>query len=120
MKRYSKYLIMTMMLLLPACGGNKDVPPDYLLTPPAVSVTITRENCPSLEIQAGTYAQWTNGDMVGLLIRVEQYDKSGMVTDIGRSEIQPGDQFSMLFYDAGEYSFFCSENKDVYGTLTVK
>jgi len=120
MKQYFKYLIMISLLILTACGGRKDATPDYLLTPPAISVTITRDNCPSIEAQAGTYAQWTNGDTIRLPLQIEQYDEAGTVTDIGRSEIGPGDQFSLYFYEAGEYRFFCSENRDIYGTITVK
>jgi len=120
MNTYFKYLMLITLLMLPACGGQKDATPEYLLTPPAISVTVTRENCPSIEAQVGTYAQWTNGDTVRLPLQIEQYDAFGAVTDIGRSEIGPGDQFSLYFYETGEYRFFCSENKDVYGTITVK
>jgi plastocyanin len=112
-------MIIPFVLMLSACGGIKETPPAYVLTPPAIRVTITRENCPSIEAQVGTSAEWINGDMVSLPLRIERHDESG-ITDIGQSEIGPGDQFSMYFYEAGEYRFFCSENQDVFGTITVK
>jgi len=111
---------MLLVLLLPACGGKKAISPAYLLTPPAISVTITRENCPSIQAQVGTEAEWINGDTVSLPIQFEQRDAAGVVTDIGSSEIGPGDRFSILFHDTGEYRFYCSADKDVYGTITVK
>ena len=122
MKKYIKALFLVIIFALSACG-QQNIPqqPDIFLTPPAISVTITRENCPSMELQLDMIAAWTNGDTVPLSIRIDQFDENGKVTDIGRSEIGPGDVFETKFYYTGTYRYYCSEeNKDVYGTITVK
>jgi len=83
-------------------------------------LTITRENCPSMEVQVGMQVVWMNGDTVPLAIRLEKYDDGGNVTDIGQSEINAGDYFYTQFHDVGTYRFYCSDNKDVYGMITVE
>ncbi len=122
MKKYIKALLLVIVFGFSACGQpSTPQQQDIFLTPPAISVTITRENCPSMEIQLDMTVAWTNGDTVLLPIRIDQYDESGKVTDIGRSEVGPGDVFETKFYYTGTYRFYCSEeNKDVYGTIIVK
>lgn len=74
-----------------------------------------------METQVGMTGAWINGDIVKLPIEIVQFDDAGNMTGVGKSEIGPGDAFSTKFYDAGSYRFYCSEeNKDVYGTITVK
>jgi len=121
MKKYIKTLLLTMIFGISACGAKNNTQQDVSLTPPAMSVTITHENCPLLEAQAGMTVSWTNGDMVNLHIEIVQFDDAGNMTGVGKSEIGPGDVFSTKFYYDGTYRFYCSEeNKDVYGTITVK
>ncbi len=121
MRKYIKPLLLALIFGISACGAKNDPQQDVVLTPPAIGVTITRENCPSLETQVGMTVSWTNGDTVHLPLQIDQYDESGKVTDIGKSEIGPGDTFSVNFYHPGVYRFYCSEeNKDVYGTITVE
>jgi hypothetical protein len=121
MRKYIKPLFLMLIFGISACG-QKSTPQqqDIFLTPPAMSVTITRENCPSMEVQLGMTVVWMNGDTVHLPLQIDQYDESGKVTDTGKSEIGPGDVFATKFYYAGIYRYYCSENKDVYATITVK
>ena len=121
MRKYLKSLLLVMIWGISACGAKNSPQQDIFLTPPAISVTITREKCPSMETQVGMTVSWKNGDMVKLSIEIVQFDDAGNMTGAGKSEIGPGDAFSTKFYDAGSYRFYCSdENKDVYGTITVK
>ena len=121
MRKYLKSLLLVMIWGISACGAKNSPQQDIFLTPPAISVTITREKCPSMETQVGMTGAWINGDIVKLPIEIVQFDDAGNMTGVGKSEIGPGDAFSTKFYDAGSYRFYCSEeNKDVYGTITVK
>ena len=121
MRKYIKPLLLALIFGISACGAKNDPQQDVVLTPPAIGVTITRENCPSLETQVGMTVSWTNGDMVKLPIEILQFDDVANMIGVGKSEIGPGDIFSTKFYYAGTYRFYCSEeNKDVYGTITVK
>lgn len=110
-----------MIFGLSACGAKNDPRQNVVPNPPAMSVTITRENCPSMEAQIGMTVVWTNGDTVKLPIALVQIDDAGNVIDAGKSEVGPGDMFSTKFDNTGTYRFYCSgENKDVYGTINVK
>ena len=121
MKKYSKFLMMILMLMLSACGQtNKDMPPEMFLTPPAMSVTVTRVNCPSMEVQVGMQVLWVNGDTVTIPITLEELDNQGNVITTGKSEINSDNRFSMRFEHAGIYHLYCSENRDVYAIITVK
>lgn len=74
-----------------------------------------------METQVGMTVAWINGDIVKLPIEIVQFDDAGNMTGVGKSEIGPGDMSSTNFNNVGTYRFYCSEeNKDVYGTITVK
>jgi plastocyanin len=119
MRKYIKLLLLALIFGISACGVKGS--PQQSITPPAISVTVNRENCPSMETQVGMTVSWTNGDTVKLPIEIVQVDDAGNMTGVGKSEIGPGDVFSTKFYNAGSYRFYCSEEKkDVYGTITVK
>ena len=120
MNKYSKYL-MILVVMLSACGQtNNDVPPEMFLTPPAMSVTVTRKNCPSMEVQVGMQVMWVSGDTATIPITLEELDDHGNVITTGKSEINAENQFSVRFEHAGTYHMYCSENRDVYATITVK
>lgn len=74
-----------------------------------------------METQVGMTVAWINGDIVKLPIEIVQFEDAGNMTGVGKSEIGPGDMSSTNFNNVGTYRFYCSEeNKDVYGTITVK
>jgi len=120
MKKYINTLLLMMIFEIPACGAKND-PQQYIsLTPPAINVTITRENCPSMEGQLGMTLAWTNGDTVSLPVQIDEFNENGAVTDTSKSNIGPGDIFSIQEFRSGTYRFYCSENRDIYGTIIVK
>jgi plastocyanin len=90
------------------------------MTAPAISVSISREDCASMEVQVGTQVVWTNADTVTLPVRLEKVDDNGNSTLVIGSEIGPGDYFSTQLPNAGTYRFYCTEEKDKYGTINVK
>ena len=111
--------ILIFVLLLSGCGNLNVQQSDIPIAPPAISVTITQNNCLSIEAEIGMTVAWTNGDSVVLPLAIEGLDANGNVVDKGTSEIGPGDTFSTQFMEAGIYRIYCSADREVYGTITV-
>ncbi len=120
MKKYFACLLPLIALVISACGAKGDEVPDILLTPPAITVNVSRENCPSIEAEVGMWVAWNNIDTVSLPMKIEKLDKDGNVTGTGRSDVQPESTFAMDFTEAGNYRVYCTENADTYATITVK
>ena len=119
MKKYSVYLLLLVALILSACGSKGDEVPEVLLTPPAIIVQASRDNCPSIEAEVGMTVAWENVDTVSLPIKIEFPDENGKVTDTGLSVIEPGTTFSTNFPKAGIFRVYCTD-ADTYSTVTVK
>jgi len=79
MKKYLVYFLTLIILSLSACGTRTAEQPEVLLNPPAMSVDVTRENCPSMEAEVGMWIAWKNVDTVSLPIIVDQLDANGNV-----------------------------------------
>ena len=62
---YTKILLVFLFLMstLTACAGVS-TPAESILTPPAIGVQITKDGCPSIEVQGGMQIAWTNLDDV--------------------------------------------------------
>jgi len=52
MKNRVWLVLLFMVLFMAACGGTRP-PMEPVVTPPAISVQITKDYCPSLEVQSG-------------------------------------------------------------------
>lgn len=73
-----------------------------------------------MEVQVGTQVVWTNTDTVTLPVRLEQVDANGNSTLVSESQIGPGGYFSTQLLNAGTYRFYCTEERDKYGTIEVR
>lgn len=120
MKKHIVCLFLIFILLFPACGSKNEAQYNPFVTPPAMSVVVTRDNCPSMEVQLGMQVWWINGETDSLPILLEQLDDEGNVIATGKSEINLENSFSMQFDNPGIYRLYCSESRDVYATITVK
>lgn len=120
MEKYFAYLLPIIILSLSACGAKRDEVPEVLLTPPAITVEASRENCPSIETEVGMTVAWKNVDTVSLPIKIEYLDENGKVTDTGLSVIDPETVFSTNFPEAGVYHVYCTDDAETYSTITVK
>jgi hypothetical protein len=90
------------------------------LTPPAVGLEITGDDCPSVEVQTGMQIAWTNLDDVNHTLILERQDDYGVVVDSGGTDLlQPGSTFSITLTEPGQYTYYCSQDKDASGTITV-
>jgi len=115
-------LLFALFLLVPsivACSGGQtsDGP---VLTPPAIGVQITRDDCPSIEIRAGMQISWTNQDDVNRVVLLERTDENGTLIDSGGTDLlQPGSTFSITLTEPGQYTYYCSEDRTAFGMITV-
>ncbi len=110
---------LLLALTLTACGVSP-VTETWIPTPPAISVQITDEYCPSVEIQPGTQIAWTNLDDKDRLLIIERTDDQGNVVDSGGiGLLQPGGTFSIILSEAGEYTYFCSLDRTEFGMIHV-
>jgi len=104
---------------LVACSGGQ-AQPAPVLTPPAISLEITGDNCPSIEVQSGMQVAWTNLDKVDLILLLERMDEKGALVDSGGTDLlQPGSTFSITLTEPGQYTYYCSEDRTAFGAITV-
>ena len=93
------------------------VPP---MTPAAVSLEITGDVCPSVREQAGTQMIWTNGDDIDRILLINRIDQNGTVVEShGTDLFQPGATFSIALTQPGHYTYYCSKDRTVSGTITI-
>jgi plastocyanin len=112
-------VVFFLALTVTACGGMS-TPAEPPVTPPAISVQITREYCPSIEVQAGMQIAWTNRDDVDRMLWIERKDGQGVLIDAGGTDLlQPETTFSITLTDPGQYTYFCSKDRTAFGTITV-
>lgn len=114
------FILLFVSFALSTCGSKGDEVPDVLLTPPAIVVNASRDNCPSIEAEVGMTIAWENVDTVPLPIKIEFLNENGKVTDMGLSVIDPETVFSTQFPDPRVYRVYCTDNADMYSTITVK
>lgn len=111
------YFVTVLLFIIFLCGQTILALPTVQ---PAVSVRIMTDYCPSIEVRAGMQIAWINLDEVDRALIVERTIEHGKVMDSGGvGLLQPGDTFAISLNDAGEYTYYCSTNHLVSGTITV-
>jgi plastocyanin len=102
-----------------ACSGTQNSS-ELLVTPPAISVQITKDDCPSVEVQAGMQIAWTNQDNADRVLMIERTDEQGAIVDSGGTDLlQPGTTFSITLTEPGQYTYYCSKDRTAFGNITV-
>jgi hypothetical protein len=120
-RKFYTLLFVSLFLsgMLVACGGRQ-VQPAPVLTPPAISLEITSNSCPSIEARAGMEIAWTNRDNVDRMLWLERKDERGVIIDAGGTDLlQPGTTFSIVLTEPGQYTYFCSKDRSAFGTIVV-
>jgi plastocyanin len=117
----AKILLVLLFLIstLTACG-RASTPAEPIVTPPAISVQITKDDCPSIELHVGMQIAWTNLDDVDRILMIERKDDQGALIDSGGTDLlQPGASFSTTLTVPGQYTYYCSKDRTAFGTITV-
>ena len=111
--------IFLLVPIMVACGGVRNAE-EPVLTPPAIGVQFTKDNCPSIEVQAGMQVAWTNEDDVDHVLLLERKDANGVLVESGGTDLlQPGTTFSIILTTPGQYTYYCSTDQTTFGTITV-
>lgn len=110
--------LLLAVILLAACGGVAGTPQVIVPTAPAISVDITSDSCPSVEITPGTQIIWTNKDNVEHIVRVKRADSDDILVDLGT--LGAGESGAYTFVESGAYLYWCSQDQSTPGTITVK
>jgi len=110
--------LFLLVIVLTACASQTPVPSQ--VNAPAISVDVTKDNCPSIEAQSSMQISWTNNDTVDLVLWIEHKDENGEITEAGGTDLlQPGTMFSISNLSPGEYTYYCSKDRTVFGTITI-
>jgi hypothetical protein len=113
---FGLFLLVSIMV---ACSSGQTLQAPAL-TPPAISLRITGDECPSLEVRPGMQIAWTNEDTVDHILMLEREDENGALIDSGGTDLlQPGDTFSITLLEPGQYTYYCSKERTAFGTITV-
>lgn len=119
MKRTAILLFLAVaagLLALSGCAQSASAP-EVAVTAPAISLDITGDTCPGIEVAAGTQVAWTNRDTAAHIVRHEPEGGGEATFDSG--ELAPGDSFVFTFIEPGLYPYRCTEGSATLGTVTV-
>lgn len=109
-------LILSGLVLLGLLAACQSTPTLVSPSGPGISVGITGDGCPQVDVQAGQQVVWTNQDTQDHVVRhlpgdgQPQFD-SGILTE--------GDSFSFTFIQPGEFIYECVLNGGPAGTVNV-
>lgn len=111
---------MLMIAYVVSACGAAPTPDPFVVTPPAISVNITKGICPSIEITPGMQIAWTNLDTVDRSLIIERTNEQGVVVDSGGTPaLQPGATFMITLIEEGQYTYYCSVDRKQVGTINV-
>lgn len=118
-RRNRKFMAMAAISIIFALlMGCQPQPTPELVAPPVagIGVGLTSDSCPSVEIQAGQQVTWTNQDDHEHI--VQHVPSAGsLLFDSGA--LQAGDGFTFTFAASGHYSYRCSTDGSLTGTVKV-
>jgi plastocyanin len=108
------YFLFILLVAIVTCGQTLTVASKA--AGPSVSVQITSDYCPSLEVQAGMQIAWTNlGDEERILI----VERLGDHFSKGTSLFEVADTYLISLNEPGQYTYYCSKDRTAFGTITV-
>jgi hypothetical protein len=113
-KSQSLYVLMVMLLGAPLVACQPV--PIATQTSPGISVGISGDICPAIEVQVGQQVTWTNQDNREHIVRHKPAEGQ---SQFDSGTLQTGDSFSFTFVQAGDYPYVCSADEVYTGLVTV-
>ncbi|MGW8251709.1 MAG: cupredoxin domain-containing protein [Anaerolineales bacterium] len=112
-------LLFLFVLALPACLPARELDTPFILniTPPAMSVYITDESCPSVEVQSGQTVDWINQGAHTHVVQTAIQEDGTRILNSG--PLEKGDGFAITFDKPETLPYQCSEDGALTGTITV-
>jgi hypothetical protein len=115
-KRLSVLLVLVLFIIgsLVSCQSTPT-----LATPsgPGIGVGITDENCPSVTAQVGQQVLWTNQGNQDHIVNAKSVEDESQFSS---GSLKPGDSFGFTFSQPMSYTYDCSEDGSMTGTITVE
>lgn len=99
--------------MLVACGSDPAPPAPGQ---PGMGWNITSASCPSGTVRVGDSVTWTNADSADHQVLGSR--DTLVIFDSG--VLGPGDTFTFVFADEGEFPYTCSIDGSLIGTVTVE
>ena len=115
-KRQSVFIVIVLVMtgLLASC---QPMPPLATSSAPGISVEISDDLCPSVIVQVGQQVTWTNQGSQEHIVRDKAVEgKSQFDSGI----LKPGDNFAFTFLQPASYTYDCSADGVLTGTITVE
>ena len=107
-------LVLFLTAFLASCQST---PPLATSSAPGISVGISDDLCPNVIVQVGQQVTWTNQGSHEHIVRDKSVEgKSQFDSGI----LQPGDAFALTFSQPQIYSYECSADGAITGTITVE
>lgn len=114
---YRRRSLLVGLALIMASVACQPAPKLASPSAPGIGVEITNDLCPTVVVEVGQQVLWTNKDSHAHIVR-ENPAKGNSMFDSGT--LQPGDSFAYTFIEAGEYSYICTSDGVMTGTVTVQ
>ncbi|HEX6384114.1 MAG TPA: hypothetical protein VF177_05540, partial [Anaerolineae bacterium] len=107
-------LIGFMMVLAGCLAACQSTPPLATSTAPGISVGITADACPNVAVSADQQVTWTNQDTREHIVRHKPAEGN---SQFDSGILQPGDSFAFTFPQPGRYTYECSIDGVMTGTI---
>ena len=114
---YRRRSLLVGLVLIGALVACQPTPELTSPSAPGIGVGITNDLCPTVVVEVGQLVSWTNQDSHVHIVR-ENPAKGNSWFDSGT--LQPGDGFAYTFIEPGEYSYICTSDGAMTGTVTVQ
>ena len=110
-------LAVSMMVLCRFLAACQPTPTLVSPTGPGLVIGITDDTCPSVVIKVNELVGWTNQDDREHFVRHKPAEGN---SQFDSGTLQPGDSFTFTFVEAGTYTYECTEDSSITGTVTVQ
>ena len=84
---------------------------------PGIGVGITSDECPNVIVNVGYQVAWTNQDRNEHIVRASS-SEGNVLFESGT--LQSGDSFTYTFIEPGTYTYVCTADGSMTGTVTVQ